>query len=246
MTIIPQKRCSMCGVEKPLSEFYSGRGSWCKPCRRQASRDYYWRDPVLQRNKLRQYRESKPGYGKVALRQPYYCSRCEQQKTAGDFNVDRNRRFGHYPFCNDCRKSERARFASRAKVLSRRHYERFRDLYIDRAREWVRENVNRRRAIVRLHAHKRRAWKRGSSGAFTQQEWDALCERYDYRCLCCARRAPEIQLTPDHIIPLSRGGSNTIDNIQPLCGNCNTRKNARTIDYRMKWQSNGQESSDNT
>lgn len=39
-------------------------------------------------------------------------------------------------------------------------------------------------------------------------------------------------LTPDHVVPLSRGGTNYIDNIQPLCGPCNSQKHAKTIDFR--------------
>lgn len=44
-----------------------------------------------------------------------------------------------------------------------------------------------------------------------------------------ARKKP---LQQDHIKPLSRGGDNALDNIQPLCKECNGHKHTRTIDYR--------------
>jgi 5-methylcytosine-specific restriction endonuclease McrA len=233
MHSIPQKRCSKCGVEKPLSEFHKNKRT-CKACRKVESKTYYWQDPELQRAKLRQRRESKPGYGTIALRQPYFCSRCGQTKTADDFYVDRRRRFGHYPYCKNCRKAIDSRDDEKIKAYHRRHYEQNRDSYGNRANKWVKNNPDKRRAIVRIHAHKRRAWKRGSDGSFTQQEWLLVCEYCHNECLCCGKREPDITLTPDHIVPLSRGGSNTIDNIQPLCLTCNISKNARTVDYRGK------------
>lgn len=60
-------------------------------------------------------------------------------------------------------------------------------------------------------------------------EWKELCELYDHRCLACRKRLP---LTADHIVPLSKGGSNHISNIQPLCNRCNTRKGAKIINYK--------------
>ena len=75
----------------------------------------------------------------------------------------------------------------------------------------------------------RRARKAGADGKFTLAGWGALKEKYGNVCLCCY--APR-KLEPDHIIPLSRGGNNFIDNIQPLCGTCNRRKKTKTTDYR--------------
>lgn len=70
-------------------------------------------------------------------------------------------------------------------------------------------------------------WAEGDS--FTATEWRALCKEYGNRCLRCGYNLP---LTADHVIPVSRGGSNTIDNIQPLCQPCNSLKGDRSIDYR--------------
>ena len=85
-----------------------------------------------------------------------------------------------------------------------------------------------------LHPEKnanRRNIERGS-GTYTAQEWTELKETYNYTCLCCGKQEPDIKLTPDHVIPLTKGGSNTIDNIQPLCITCNKRKGTKKTDYR--------------
>jgi 5-methylcytosine-specific restriction endonuclease McrA len=76
----------------------------------------------------------------------------------------------------------------------------------------------------------------GAAGTFTLAEWDAIKARYEFSCLACGAREPEITLHADHIEPLAVGGSHTADNIQPLCNRCNARKGAQTIDYRPSYK----------
>lgn len=70
-----------------------------------------------------------------------------------------------------------------------------------------------------------------TNGTHSILQWETLKQKYNYMCLCCKQQEPFIKLTRDHIIPIVRGGSNNIDNIQPLCLKCNMIKHAKAIDY---------------
>lgn len=88
--------------------------------------------------------------------------------------------------------------------------------------------------IVRGNRH--RARKYGKEGYYTFAEWENLKSFYNYMCLCCKKTEPEIKLTEDHIIPISRGGDNNIENIQPLCMGCNKKKFTKSINYKMDFE----------
>ena len=79
---------------------------------------------------------------------------------------------------------------------------------------------------------RRRARKRNAEGSHTYGEWERLKAQYNWTCPACGRSEPEIKLTEDHIVPLSRGGSDNIENIQPLCRSCNSKKHTKVIKYR--------------
>lgn len=59
-----------------------------------------------------------------------------------------------------------------------------------------------------------------------------IYKRDNHRCLKCG--CPH-SLTIDHVIPLSKGGKNHVDNYQTLCRKCNSKK-GNTIggDYRLR------------
>jgi len=91
--------------------------------------------------------------------------------------------------------------------------------------KWYHENIEHSRELYSYHSAMRRANKKNSLGFYTLEDWQMLKKQHNYMCLVCKRKEPEIKLTKDHIVPLSKGGSNYINNIQPLCKSCNSVKN---------------------
>lgn len=63
-------------------------------------------------------------------------------------------------------------------------------------------------------------------GTHTAREWWALIKATDYTCHYCGKRTR--YMTKDHRIPVSRGGSDAIDNIVPACKPCNSSKSNMT------------------
>ena len=121
----------------------------------------------------------------------------------------------------------------------------------ERMREWRSRNQSkwnaymadyRKRNRERLTAHRRenilqvKAWKHqylgrkyNAVGKYTAAEFRAAIALYDGKCAYCVNPPPVGQrLEADHAIPLSRGGSNSIENILPACHSCNVRKRDRT------------------
>lgn len=72
----------------------------------------------------------------------------------------------------------------------------------------------------------RRALKRQAVGCHTAKDIAKLADVQDLRCPYC-RTSIAGRFHVDHIVPLSRGGSNGVENLQLLCQPCNQRKHAK-------------------
>jgi 5-methylcytosine-specific restriction endonuclease McrA len=110
-------------------------------------------------------------------------------------------------------------------------------LYAEQQKNWKLANPERYAEIHRNKSRKRRAVIRNNGFAdYSEQE---VFNLYGYQCHICNLEidlnAPrrqgndgwEFGLHIDHLIPLSLGGSDTLENVRPAHGVCNLKKGAK-------------------
>lgn len=171
----------------------------------------------------------------------------EQRKSLYEKHADKNKQYSRdYYWENkevvlEKQREDYWRHPEKHRAHARKYYQKHRDGMLARATEYRQKHRDRILTSLRLYRQinrdlyarlrsLRRARQLGAEGSFTRQEWRDLCDQYGNRCLACGA---EGRMTPDHIVPLSRGGTNWISNIQPLCLLCNMRKHTKTVDYRQ-------------
>ncbi len=91
------------------------------------------------------------------------------------------------------------------------------------------KNHNWKGGVTPFYRILRRKRLKENGGSHSIHDWETLKAQYNWTCLFCKQQEPDIKLTKDHIIPVSKGGSNNIENIQPLCMPCNSRKHIKII-----------------
>lgn len=211
MSILTQKKCSKCGETKTGSH-----KSWCKKCFNAYSAEWLKKHPrnyrtEKERERSRKRRQANPERASLFVRL--------WQKAHPDKVREKSLRWAHlHP--------EKHREAFRKWSTPEKEAERRKRRYD--------ANPEAELAKCRVRNQKRRARLIGNGGTITKEEWQWLKEFYNFTCLCCGRREPEIKLTLDHVLPLTMGGKNVIENAQPLCKSCNSSKHNKHIDYRPK------------
>lgn len=127
-------------------------------------------------------------------------------------------------------KARRVRYkqerAEAIRASRRRYYEENRERLLARNKEYRKAHPE----VKQVCEARRHARKKGACGIFGVRQWRAIRVAYGHICLRCLQSKP---LTVDHVVPVSKGGLDCVCNIQPLCLECNVKKHARTIDYRL-------------
>jgi hypothetical protein len=116
------------------------------------------------------------------------------------------------------------------------HKQFMRQLMLQKIKDGTHPNWKGGRPNTLMLLKQYRIKKLGNGGSHTVGDWETLKAQYNWTCPCCGKQEPQIILTEDHIVPISKGGSDNIENIQPLCGSCNSKKGNRvTIKYKIKY-----------
>jgi len=85
---------------------------------------------------------------------------------------------------------------------------------------------NKEKSVINKQIRRIRVYKGGSFLIFDIE----LKRLYGMPCVYCGSK-DNIEI--DHVLPLSRGGRNSIGNMQPLCMTCNRSKGNKTM---MEWR----------
>lgn len=91
------------------------------------------------------------------------------------------------------------------------------------AKEWVKNNPEKRKFINFNYDSKRRAIKKVGDSFIAVKQWADNQQKICYWCNIECDEKYHI----DHYVPLSKGGTHTIDNLVIACAKCNLTKNAK-------------------
>ncbi len=173
------------------------------------------------------------------------CTKCGETKKLSEFSKKKLGRLGLASTCKKCAAEVtadwRKKNPDKAKAHSKKWLKENKEYHREYSKSWYKENkekAQKKNKAWRKNNPKkkqaidnnRRARKNNASGKITSNEWASLVAATGNKCLRCEDE--NAKLTIDHVIPLVAGGSNSIDNAQPLCQKCNSSKGTKSTDYR--------------
>ena len=138
----------------------------------------------------------------------------------------------HKEYSKEWNKINKERYEKNNKKWREENKEHFREYINTYNLMWIK--TDKGKAVAQRRQFKRRAIFKNAINTLTAKEWLDILEAYDYRCAYCdVEFNCELPPTKDHVIPMSKGGNNTKENIVPACLSCNCRKNDK-LNYKIE------------
>lgn len=106
----------------------------------------------------------------------------------------------------------------------RKYYLKNRDKILNRVSEYYKTPTGKLNALKTCY--KRRSRKAITKGSYTVEDLNLLRIQFKNTCAYCDKQNPD---TWDHVVPLSKGGLDLIENIVPCCRSCNNKKQAQNL-----------------
>jgi 5-methylcytosine-specific restriction endonuclease McrA len=171
------------------------------------------------------------------------CSKCKQVKPTSEFGIHRSTKSGLYSQCFICHRQSRAiqrvRRASQIKIEQQNNYNQNKEKRKAYATAWQKANpekfrryqsISKKRNKESIAADtRRRNARRKDNGVFVISKQE-LIKLSQGPCFYCGSTQ---QITVDHVVAISRGGTDSIGNLVSACKSCNSQKRQLTI---MEWR----------
>lgn len=232
------KPCIKCGISKPATPEYfyrhkkmkDGLFNKCKLCAREDSRAYEKADPEKCAKRHREYYQN----NKVSLTEKskqWRLNNAEKDKASRKKWKQDNR--------EKTNRMNRERYPENAERLSRnrhRYWHKHKESILSRLKEKRRKDIEGYREKTRFRTMRRYALKLGAKGSHTLEEYLKVIADYEWKCAYCGKTLTRSMVTKDHVVPLSRGGSDDISNIVTACFPCNLSKGAKSLDDWIMWK----------
>ncbi len=176
------------------------------------------------------------------------CNQCHQSKLLSEFNHNKSKKDGLHDSCRVCRHTWYIDHKESEQTKRKQNYVEHRSEYIQRATSYQQEHKEERQLYlkqyhqthytpsdrvlrlpeeIRAYGRRRASVRRKANLNYTQKMWEDVKDLFNHCCAYCLR--PTKKLTVDHIVPVSKGGLTTEDNIVPACQRCNNKKLNRSL-----------------
>ena len=158
------------------------------------------------------------------------CTKCKETKSTDCFDVSNRNSIGFYSSCKDCRKLFREKNSKKIKDEKKKYYEKNKEKIKLKSRIWSKENKEKRNKTkitwrqknpekVKTYRQNRRSSLLFSDFSFSSEELLQRFEHQKRKCYWCMCDIKLDNFHVDHLIALSNGGSNHINNIVCSCPN---------------------------
>lgn len=150
------------------------------------------------------------------------CSRCRESKPSTEY-------YKRYTQCKKCTLAANRAYTQtpEGKAASRRCRQRYDATASGKAKYRHYRQSAKGKIVLFNDAARRRARAGTWSNYLRSSDWQEILEKHNHSCAYCLVSIEN--LTKDHVIPLSRGGMHSKDNIVPACKSCNSRKHNKTV-----------------
>lgn len=258
------KKCTKCGLLKPITEQYfhirkdskSGFTSACRVCINKKNMDYKRNNKELVNKRDKEYREknkekiNESAKARYIREKDYFTNyRIKHKNKINQYRLDNKEKLSAYnkSYLVGYRKENKENLNSFC-----------REYYSNNKLRWVKyraENYDEisaynkayskiyhkeNREQFKIYSERRRTKKLKLVASLTKIQWEKIKIYFKHECAYCGMTESEHletygeMLHQDHFVALSKGGEYSINNIIPSCKKCNSKKSNKDF---FEWYS---------